>query len=94
MLYYVYIVSCVDNSFYTGYTKNVELRMKLHNEGKGSRYTRMHKPKKLVYVERIWSRSDAMRRERQIKRLNRHQKMVLIESAKSTSEKKVLVNSH
>ena len=78
MSYYVYVISCEDNSFYTGYTKNVELRMKRHIEGRGSRYTRMHKPKRLVYVEKMNSKSDAMKRERQIKRLNHRQKLKLI----------------
>lgn len=78
MTCYVYVISCEDNSYYTGYTKNVELRMKLHLEGRGARYTRMHKPKRLIYVEKMNSKSDAMKRERQIKNLNHRQKQKLI----------------
>jgi len=54
--------------------------MKLHWEGKGAKYTRMHKPKKLVYIERFDSRSHAMNREKQVKKLNHHQKDLLITS--------------
>ncbi len=78
--YYVYMVQCEGGSFYTGFSKNVESRMKLHREGKGARYTRMHKPEKLVYIERVDSRSKAMIREKQIKKLNHHKKLELVQS--------------
>ncbi|MCK5403065.1 GIY-YIG nuclease family protein [Candidatus Bathyarchaeota archaeon] len=78
--YYVYILRCEDDSYYTGFSKNLPLRMKLHWEGKGAKYTRMHKPKKLVYIERFDSRSHAMNREKQVKKLNHHQKDLLITS--------------
>jgi putative endonuclease len=78
--YYVYIILCEDGSFYTGYTKNVDLRMKLHINGNGARYTKMHRPKKLVHVERLNSRSAAMKREKRIKKLNHRQKLELTKS--------------
>jgi len=80
MPYYVYVIQCKGSSFYTGYTKDLDLRMRLHMNGKGSRYTRMHKPLKLVYVEEVGSRSEAMKREKKIKRLNHRQKLKLINS--------------
>ena len=76
--YYVYILQCEDDSYYTGFSEDLPLRMKLHWDGKGARYTRMHKPKKLVYVERLTSRLDAMKREKQVKKLNHHQKYLLV----------------
>jgi putative endonuclease len=79
-VFYVYILLCCDGSFYTGYTKDVETRLRLHQIGKGARYTRIHKPKKLVYFEECASRSLAMRRERSIKKLSHQQKQVLIDS--------------
>ena len=82
--YYVYILRCEDDSYYTGFSRDLPLRMKLHWEGKGARYTRMHKPKKLVYVERFDSRSDAMHREKQVKKLTHHQKYLLITSQNKT----------
>jgi putative endonuclease len=71
---------CCDGSFYTGYTKDLETRTRLHQAGKGARYTKIHKPQKLVYVEEHDSRSLAMKRERGIKKLSHQQKQVLIDS--------------
>ena len=78
MSFYVYIILCEGGSFYTGYTKDLKLRMKCHIEGRGARYTRIHKPERLVYVEVADSIADAMRREGRIKRLNHRQKITLI----------------
>lgn len=80
MSYYVYVIQCKGGSFYTGYTADLDSRIKLHMNGKGARYTRMHKPKKLVYVEVCASRSEAMKREKKVKRLSHHQKLDLIRS--------------
>jgi putative endonuclease len=80
--YFVYILLCADESFYTGYTKNVDERTKLHSSGRGARYTKMHKPQKVVYVEQFISRAEAMRREKAIKKLNHEQKESLISSRK------------
>ncbi len=80
--YYVYVILCEDGSFYTGCTKNVDARMRLHVKGKGARYTRIHRPKKLVYFEELNSRAEAMKRERKLKRLRHSQKLKLINSKK------------
>ena len=80
MPYYVYIILCEGNSLYTGYTKNLESRIKLHKKGKAARYTKMHKPKKLVHVEEFNSRAEAMRREKRIKKLTHLQKLKLAHS--------------
>lgn len=77
--YYVYIIQCVDCSFYTGYTKDLDSRLMLHTSGKGAKYTRMHKAEKLVYVEKFDSRIEAMRRERKVKSLSHRQKLELID---------------
>jgi putative endonuclease len=78
MSFYVYILLCCDGSFYTGYTKDLEARTKLHENGNGARYTKSHKPQKLAYVELLDSRSTAMKREREIKRLSHQQKLELV----------------
>ncbi len=80
MSYHVYIILCEDGSFYTGYTKNLDSRVKLHTRGKGARYTKMHRPKKLVYAEELDSRAEAMKRERKIKTLSHKQKLQLARS--------------
>ncbi len=80
MPFYVYIILCEDGTFYTGYTRNLNKRTKLHAIGKGARYTRMHKPVKVAYIELFARRAEAMKREKQIKRLNHQQKVNLINS--------------
>jgi putative endonuclease len=85
MPFYVYILLCTDGSFYTGYTKNIDERTRLHANGKGARYTRMHKPKRVAYVELFDSRAKAMKRERAIKKMSHKQKLNLINS-RSTHE--------
>jgi len=78
MPFYVYIIQCKGGSFYTGYTKDLDARVMLHMNRKGARYTRMHRAKKLVYVEEFGSRAEAMRREKRIKSLSHRQKLELI----------------
>lgn len=80
MPFYVYILLCTDGNFYTGYTKNIDTRTRLHASGKGARYTRMHKPKRVAYVEVFDSRVKAMKREREIKKMAHQQKLNLINS--------------
>jgi putative endonuclease len=80
MPYYVYILRCEDGSYYTGYSKNLETRVEQHKQGKGALYTRMRKPEKLVHVEEFDTRSEAMKREREIKRLSHGEKMDLANS--------------
>jgi putative endonuclease len=85
MVFYVYILQCTDGSFYTGYTKNLAERSKQHENGKGAKYTKSHKPQKIAYVEDLDSRSQAMKRERAIKKLSHQQKIDLINSQENKS---------
>lgn len=78
MPYFVYILQCSDGKLYTGYTKNLEERLKQHREGKGSRFVRSRLPVKLVYTERYGDRGEAMGREREIKKMSRQEKIELI----------------
>ena len=78
MPYYVYILLCKDGGYYTGHAKDVKRRVERHKKGQGARYTRMHKPEKIVYVEEFDSRSEAMRREREIKSLSHSKKQLLV----------------
>jgi putative endonuclease len=80
MPYYVYVLLCDGGSFYTGYARNVNSRMRLHMNGRGARYTRIHRPRKLVYVEEFGSRAEAMKRERRLKRMRHDEKSRLIKS--------------
>ena len=76
----VYIVKCSDKTFYTGITNNIKLRLETHNLGKGAKYTKNRLPVILVYLEPVDDKSNALRREIEIKKLNRSQKINLINS--------------
>lgn len=77
---YVYILRCHDKTYYTGWTTNLLRRLKKHNAGTGAKYTRCRRPVELVYFETLNSRSEALKREYQIKQLTRKQKELLISS--------------
>ena len=81
MSYFCYILECSDGSFYTGWSVDPEKRSLIHNAGNGARYTKMHLPVRLVYVEELPDRSSAQKRENEIKRLKHKQKRSLINCA-------------
>lgn len=76
---YTYIVECKDGTLYTGWTTNLQQRVKTHNAGKGAKYTRSRLPVVLRYFESFQTKEEAMRREYEIKHLTRKQKQKLIE---------------
>ena len=79
MYFYIYILKLFDESLYTGYTNDLQRRLQEHRYGIGSRYVKGRRPFELVYLERIdGTISDAMKRERAIKKLTREQKKKLI----------------
>lgn len=73
-----YIVECRGKELYCGYSNNVEKRVDAHNKSLGAKYTKTRLPVKLVYTECFDSKSEAMKREYQIKQLTRQQKLKLI----------------
>lgn len=77
-MYWVYILKCADGSLYTGWTTDVEKRLKAHNAGVGARYTRGRRPVRVVWVKRCSSRSKSLQLEWVIKRLSRQQKQELV----------------
>lgn len=76
--YFVYILKCSNDSYYIGYTNNLEKRVKMHNQGKAAKYTRGRRPVAVVYSERHSTKNSAMLREFQLKKLNRMAKEALI----------------
>ena len=78
---YVYILKCSDDTLYTGYTVDLNKRIETHNKGLGAKYTRGRLPVKLVYQELLKSKSEAMKREYQIKKLSKIEKLELINQA-------------
>ena len=75
---YVYLFRCSDDSLYTGWTNNLEKRIKAHSNGKGAKYTKARLPVELVYFEEFEDKIEAMRREYAIKKLTRKEKLLLI----------------
>lgn len=84
MKWQVYIVKCSDGSYYTGITKDLSNRIKVHNLGKGAKYTKGRTPVNLVYKEDASSKSDSLKREIDIKKLTREEKEILINRADLT----------
>lgn len=75
---YTYIVQCSDGTLYTGWTNDISKRIKVHNQGKGAKYTKSRLPVKLVYSEEYDTKQEAMQREYAIKQLSRKEKLALV----------------
>ena len=81
MPYFVYIVKCFDNTLYTGIATDVNRRLDEHNNSdKGAKYTKVRRPVELVYEEELEDRSSACKREYEIKKLKREEKLRLIDA--------------
>ena len=75
---YVYLLRCADDTLYCGWTTDLEHRVRVHNRGRGAKYTRSRTPVKLVYFEEFEDRKEALSREWHLKRLTREKKLALI----------------
>jgi len=82
MKWFVYLLETIDNTLYCGYSNDVEKRVINHNKGRGAKYTKTRLPVRLVYTECFDTKSEAMKREYQIKQLTRQQKLKLIREKK------------
>lgn len=80
--YYTYVILTKDNTLYCGYTDDVEKRFEAHMSGKGAKYTRSHKPLKIVYKACFDTKVEAQREERRIKAMSRKQKLEFLNEAK------------
>ena len=78
--HYVYILRCKDGTLYTGYTNDIKRRLKMHELGKGAKYTRGRGPFELLYTEQFDCKETAMQHEYEIKQLTRNEKLALIHS--------------
>ena len=76
--YYTYLLECSDGTYYCGWTTNPAGRLKAHNSGRGSKYTRSRRPVRMIYQESYSSRNEAMHREAEIKKMTRQQKAELV----------------
>lgn len=78
-MYYLYILRCSDNTLYTGITNDLEKRMQTHRDGVGSKYVRARLPFQIIYTEELKDRSEASKREYEIKSWTRDQKISNLE---------------
>jgi putative endonuclease len=85
--HYFYVLTCRDGSLYGGYTNNLERRIKLHNEGKGAKYTRGRGPVELTYYKSYETKGEALRAEYNFKRLTRKKKDEYLQNNKDKSLK-------
>lgn len=79
--FYTYLILTQDNTLYCGYTDDPKSRFEKHKAGLAAKYTRAHKPVKMVYLKEFATKSEAMKEEYRIKKLSRPQKEILIKSA-------------
>jgi putative endonuclease len=86
----VYMIECASGAYYTGSTPDLEKRFRLHQAGKGARYTRMDKPRRIVAVEACVSRSEALKLEAALKRLPRPAKTAWIKQHAYRPERRQL----
>jgi putative endonuclease len=77
-MYFVYLMECADKSIYTGITTDLKRRFEEHSSDNGARYTRSHKVIRILYSERFENRSEASKREAEIKSWKRNKKLALI----------------
>ncbi len=88
MKFYLYILQTFDNTLYCGIAKDVLARFELHKNKKGAKYTKIHKPKEIVYVDEFCDKSSALKEEYRIKKtLSREQKLDLINENKEKTQK-------
>lgn len=73
--WYVYLLACLDNSYYTGITNDLDKRMLAHKSGKGSKYVRMKGFKKLISSKVCKNKSQALKIEYKIKQLSKNEKL-------------------
>ena len=78
IMYYVYIIRCEGDSLYTGVTNDITRRFSEHKDRKGGHYTASHKVEKVIYTEPFKTKSEALKRERQIKGWRREKKLALV----------------
>lgn len=87
--WWIYLLECEDGSLYTGIAKDISARFQLHMQGRGAKYTKQHKPVRVVYQEGAADRSTALKREYALKKLTRTQKLALCAAASMTEPKQL-----
>ena len=81
-MWHAYILKCCDDSYYVGITEDLKSRLTDHNRGKGSLYTKVRRPVRLIYFEELEGKNEVERREIELKKLSRKNKERLIKYGK------------
>ena len=92
--HYMYVLECADGTLYTGYTIDLEQRLRAHNSGKGAKYTARRRPVRLIAQATFSTKHDAMRAEFHFKRLSRAQKLALITAVNPARPLETLLTNH
>ena len=83
---YTYLLRCSDGTLYCGWTNDLEKRVAAHNTGAGAKYTKSRRPVELAYCETFATKQEAMRREAEIKRLTRREKLALVKQKETVAD--------
>ncbi|CAN2247279.1 GIY-YIG nuclease family protein [Bacillus vallismortis] len=84
--HFFYVVKCKDNSWYAGYTNDLQKRVKTHNDGKGAKYTKVRRPVELIFAEAFSTKREAMQAEYYFKKMTRKKKKLYIEEKRNSKE--------
>lgn len=93
MKHFVYILECKDGSLYTGWTTDIIKRFRAHQSGRGARYTKTHYPMRIVHLEIFDDKSEAMKREYEIKHFTREKKKQLIEGGLKKKDSEAIIKT-
>jgi putative endonuclease len=85
-MWFVYLLRCSDDSIYCGITNNLDRRIKAHSNGKGAKFTRSRLPILLIYLEERENRSEALKREYEIKKMSKKDKIILTKNFLDSSK--------
>ena len=89
--FFMYVLLCKDQTFYTGYTVDLEKRIATHNAGKGAKYTRVRTPVTLLYAKEFATKQEAMKAEAAFKKLSRPQKETFLQTIGATVMRPVII---
>ena len=89
--FFMYVLLCKDQTFYTGYTVDLEKRIATHNAGKGAKYTRMRTPVTLLYAKEFATKQKAMKAEAAFKKFSRPQKETFLQAIGASITRPVII---
>ncbi|WP_033543418.1 GIY-YIG nuclease family protein [Planococcus sp. CAU13] len=84
--HYFYVLECADNSYYAGYTNDLQKRLEAHNAGKGAKYTRARGPVQMIHYEEFDTKPEAMKAEYAFKQLTKTKKIRYIAGGKEKGQ--------